>query len=211
MPLLAWIVAGKVAAATGLEAVAGGFFDDEHPPSAVAATAAPRRAKDQNRALTLHLLSVEERPRSTGGGWPSDTRTPSSRAFVVLSGRRPGSVRDDGPHSCGTAPESHRLRCRQGWRECSTAERDRARLWRGEAPAGRSAGGGRLVSGQRSGSAAPFEWRRGRVVRQRSAKPRTAVQFCPPPLWGVPEREGPVFMKLFGGGPYGGSNTCFYP
>src|SRR2546421_938982 len=161
VPLLAWMVAGKVAAATGLDAVAVGAFDDEHPPSVGAVTTAPRMARNQNRARTLHLLSVEERPRSTGGGWPSDTRTPSSRAFVVLSGRRPGSVRGDGPHSCGTAPESHRLRCRQGWRECSTAERDRARLWRGEAPAGRSAGGGRLVSGQRSGSAAPFGWRRG--------------------------------------------------
>src|SRR5437660_9936016 len=80
VPLLAWIVAGKVAAATGLEAVAGGFFDDEPPPSAGAAAAAPRRAKDQNRALTLPLLSVEERPRSTGGRWPSDQGTHSLRA-----------------------------------------------------------------------------------------------------------------------------------
>src|SRR2546426_12802330 len=140
VPLLAWMVAGKVAAATGLEAAALGVFDDEHPPSAVAVTTAPRTAKDQNRALTLHLLSVEEWPRSTGGGWPSDTRTPSSRAFVVLSGRRPGSVRDEGPHSCGTAPESHRLRCRQGWRECSTGERNPARLRCGGAPGGPGCG-----------------------------------------------------------------------
>src|SRR5437899_3052605 len=60
VPLLAWMVAGKVAAATGLEAVAVGAFDDEHPPSAVDVTTA-RTAKDQNRALTLHLPSVEER------------------------------------------------------------------------------------------------------------------------------------------------------
>src|ERR1700730_3529611 len=118
------MVAGKVAAATGLgDDVALTAFDEAHPPRAAAGTTAARTAKDQNRALTLHLLSVEERPRSTGGGWPSDTRTPSSRAFVVLSGRRPGLVRDEGPHSCGTAPESHRLRCRKGWREFSTAGR----------------------------------------------------------------------------------------
>jgi hypothetical protein len=61
------MVAGKVAAATGLEAAALGVFDEEHPLRAVAVTTAPRTAKDQNRALTLHLLSVEERPRSTGG------------------------------------------------------------------------------------------------------------------------------------------------
>src|SRR3979490_1052163 len=126
-PLLAWIVAGKVAATTGLgDDGALNPFRDEHSPGGAAATTAARTAKDQNRALTLHLLSVEERPRSTGGGWPSDTRTPSSRAFVVLSGRRPGSVRDEGPHSCGTAPESHRLRCRKGWRESSTGGRGRA-------------------------------------------------------------------------------------
>src|SRR5207244_8748596 len=164
LPLLAWMVAGQVAAATGLEAVAVGAFDDEHPPSAVAGTTA-RAAKDQNPARTLHLLSVEERPRSTGGGWPSDTRTPSSRAFVVLSGRRPGSVRDDGPHSCGTAPESHRLRCRQGWRECRPPSGTRPGAgWSGAQEAG-VRGAGRLVFGPRSGSAAPFEWRRGRVVR----------------------------------------------
>src|SRR5438132_5313488 len=154
VPLLAWMVAGKVAAATGLEAVAVGAFDDEHPPSAVAETTA-RTAKDQNRALTLHLPSVEERPRSTGGGWPSDTRTPSSRAFVVLSGRRPGSVRDDGPHSCGTAPESHRLRCRQGWREC----RPPSGTGSGSRMRGRRRAGVRAAVGeyraQRSGSAAP--------------------------------------------------------
>src|SRR5215467_14041846 len=119
-PLLAWIVAGKVAGATGLEADAWGVFDDEHaaPPRAATATTATRTGKDRNRALTLHLLSVEEWPRSTGGGLPSGTRTPSSRAFVVLADRRPGSVQGCRPHSCGTAPESHRLRCRQGWREC---------------------------------------------------------------------------------------------
>src|SRR5438132_11801966 len=102
------MVAGKVAAATGLEAVAVGVFDDEHPPSAVAATTA-RTARDQNRALIWHLLSVEERPRSTGGGRPSDTRTPSSRAFVVLSGRRPGSVQRRTSQlrdSAGIAPAS---------------------------------------------------------------------------------------------------------
>src|SRR3989440_3799307 len=142
VPLLAWMVAGKVAAATGLDAVAVGAFDDEHPPSVGAVTTAPRMARNQNRARTLHLLSVEERPRSTGGGWPSDTRTPSSRAFVVLSGRRPGSVRDDGPHSCGTAPESHRLRCRQGWRECRPLSGTRPGAGLEGRPGGRSAAAG---------------------------------------------------------------------
>jgi len=46
------MVAGKVAAATELEAVAVGAFDDEHPPSVVAVTIAARTAKDQNRVLT---------------------------------------------------------------------------------------------------------------------------------------------------------------
>src|ERR1700730_9290476 len=108
------MVAGKVADATWLgDDVALTAFDEEHPPSAAAGTTAARTAKDQTRALTLHLLSVEARARSTGGGWPSDTRTPSSRAFVVLSGRRPGSVRDEGPHSCGTEPESDRSGLRE--------------------------------------------------------------------------------------------------